>query len=274
MPEALAGLGKRLGVAEAIRRVIGVDGATLAVGSAGQALTVAALAEEGDGPLLVVVASQADALALRDDLACFLATDVRSQSAGAPDERVVLYGAWDTLPLERVSPEISTMGRRAELRWRLAHGHPPDVVVAPVRALLQRLTPNLALPIVVRRGEQLDLEDLAVRLTAAGYRREHQVEHRGEFSVRGGIVDVFGSTLEMPVRLDLFGDEVDRLGTFDVADQRTTTDLDDVWLFPCREFIPDEELRFRAESLAASLSWASSPLRRIAEGDLFDGMEG
>ncbi len=195
-------------------------------------------------------------------------------SAGAPDERVVLYGAWDTLPLERVSPEISTMGARAALRWRMAHGHAPDVVVAPVRALLQRLTPLVAQPIVVRRGEQLDLGDLALRLTAAGYRREHQVEHRGEFSVRGGIVDVFGSTLEMPVRLDLFGDEVDRLGTFDVADQRTTTELDEVWLFPCREFIPDEEIRRRAEALAGALSWASSPMRRIADGDLFDGMEG
>jgi transcription-repair coupling factor (superfamily II helicase) len=267
-------LGKRLGVAEPIRRVVGVDGATLAVGSAGQALAVAALAEESAGPLLVVSASQADALTLRDDLACFLDTQALGGRAGAPDERVVLYGAWDTLPLERVSPEISTMGARAALRWRMAHGHAPEVVVAPVRALLQRLTPRFTPPIVVRRGEQLDLGDLALRLTAAGYRREHQVEHRGEFSVRGGIVDVFGSTLEMPVRLDLFGDEVDRLGTFDVADQRTTTELDEVWLFPCREFIPDDEIRLRAESLAGSLSWASSPMRRIAEGDLFDGMEG
>jgi transcription-repair coupling factor (superfamily II helicase) len=274
VPEPLAGLGKRLGTAEAIRRVVGVDGATLAVGQAGQALAIAALAEETDGPLLVVAASQADAEQLSDDLSCFLPPSVASRAAGSPTERVALYGAWDTLPLERVSPEISTMGQRAEVRWRLAHLQPPEVIVAPVRALLQRLTPATPEPLVVRRGARLDLGELAAQLARAGYRREHQVEHRGEFSVRGGIVDVFGATLEMPVRLDLFGDEVDRLASFDIADQRTTTELDEAWLFPCREFTPDDEIRERADRLAVALPWASSPLRRIAEGDLFDGMEG
>jgi transcription-repair coupling factor (superfamily II helicase) len=260
--------------AEAIRRVAGVDGASLAVASAGQAITLAALVEASDGPLLVIAATQSDAEALRDDLACFLGTPESPRAVGAPTERVVLYGAWDTLPLERVSPEITTMGRRCELRWRLEHSHAPDVIVAPVRALLQRLAPSPAEPIVVRRGAQLDLEALSEALVASGYRREPQVEHRGEFAVRGGIIDIFGSTMEMPVRLDLFGDEVDRLGSFDVADQRTSTELEEAWLFPCREFLPDEAVRRRADVLCSQVPWASSSLRRIAEGDLFDGMEG
>jgi transcription-repair coupling factor (superfamily II helicase) len=272
--EPLAGLAARLAGAEAIQRVAGVDGASLAVASAGQALSIAALAEASEGPLLVVTPTQADAVALRDDLSCFLPTPGRPDSSGAPDERVALFGAWDTLPLERVSPELSTMGARSQLRWRFEHGDAPEVTVAPVRALLQRLAPGLERPLHLRRGERVRLEELVSFLVAAGYRREPQVEHRGEFAVRGGIVDVFGSTLELPIRLDLFGDEIDRLGSFDVADQRSTDELDEAWLFPCREFLPDEEVRGRAEQLAEALPWAGASLRRIAEGGLFDGMEG
>ena len=75
------------------------------------------------------------------------------------------------------------------------------------------------------------------RWSATGYRREHQVEHRGEFAVRGGIVDVFPSTADVPVRIDLWGDEVDRLTAFDVGDQRSSRDLDAVALFGCRELV-------------------------------------
>ena len=100
------------------------------------------------------------------------------------------------------------------------------MIVAPVRALLQRLGPaEGTAPLVIRRGEQVDVEWLLHELVARGYRREHQVEHRGEFAVRGGIVDVFPSTSDVPVRIDLWGDEVDRLTAFSVSDQRSSHDL-------------------------------------------------
>ena len=85
-----------------------------------------------------------------------------------------------------------------------------------------------------------------VRLVAMGYRREYQVEHRGELAVRGGIVDVFPSTADVPVRIDLWGDEVDRLTEFDLGDQRSIDDLDEVELFGCRELLPDDAVRGRA----------------------------
>ena len=105
-----------------------------------------------------------------------------------------LFPAWDTLPFERVSPEVATMGQRLRLLWDLGvtgPGRPargPAVVVAPVRALLQRLGPVdvAAAPVTVARGARIDLEELVSRLVALGYRREYQVEHRGEVSVRGG----------------------------------------------------------------------------------------
>ena len=140
------------------------------------------------------------------------------------DGEVELFPAWETLPFERVSPSFETMGRRLRVMWRLrAAGTPPAVVVAPVRALVQRLGPHVedVEPVVVKPGDQVDRDELVARLVAGGYRREYQVEARGEVAVRGSIVDVYPSTDDHPVRIDLWGDEVDRLSAFSVADQRS-----------------------------------------------------
>jgi transcription-repair coupling factor (superfamily II helicase) len=144
-----------------------------------------------------------------------------------------------------------------------------------VRALLQRLGPvgAAASPVVVTRGARLDLEDFVARLVGLGYRREYQVEHRGELSVRGGIVDVFPSTSDLPVRVDLWGDEVDRLTEFDPGDQRSITDLPAVELHGCREVLPTDAVRDRARALVGAEPWGRAQWERIAEGQLFDGME-
>jgi transcription-repair coupling factor (superfamily II helicase) len=151
----------------------------------------------------------------------------------------------------------------------------PRVLVAPIRALLQRLGPHVeeSSPILVQPGQQLDPVELVNRLVAAGYRREYQVEHRGELAVRGSIVDVYPSTAEAPVRIDLWGDEVDRLTEFSVADQRSTRDLDPVELFGCRELLPTPEVRDRARGLVAAEPWGREQWERLAEGLIFDGME-
>ncbi len=145
-----------------------------------------------------------------------------------------MFPAWETLPFERVSPDVPTMGRRLRLLWQLSAvpeqgaATAPDIVVAPVKAVLQRLGPwrTAARPVVVAKGDRVVVDELVAGLVAMGYRRESLVEHRGELAVRGGIVDVFPSTADEPVRIDLWGDEVDRLTRFDVADQRSTDDLD------------------------------------------------
>ena len=95
----------------------------------------------------------------------------------------------------------------------------------------------------VAKGDQVDIEGLVTRLVEYGYRREYQVEHRGEVAVRGSIVDVFPATADRPVRIDLWGDEVDRLTEFSVTDQRTTDDVDAVEILPCRELLPTAEVR-------------------------------
>ena len=117
------------------------------------------------------------------------------------------------------------------------------------------------------------MDQLLARLIAVGYRREHQVEHRGEVAVRGGIVDVFPSTADTPVRIDLWGDEVDRLTVFAVNDQRSLADLDLAVFFGCRELIPTAEVRSTAASLVTAQPWGATQWDRLAEGESFDGME-
>src|SRR5213076_1697244 len=118
----------------------------------------------------------------------------------------------------------------------------PRVLVAPVRALVQRLGPHVEAvePFAIRKADLLAPAKLVEQLVTAGYRREYLVEHRGEVSVRGSIVDVFPSTADVPVRIDLWGDEVDRLTEFSVNDQRSTATIDCAELFGCRELLPTD----------------------------------
>ena len=92
----------------------------------------------------------------------------------------------------------------------------------------------------------MDPAELVAELVRCGYRREYLVEHRGEVALRGSIVDVFPSTADAPVRIDLWGDEVDRLSEFSVHDQRSTGDVAEVDIFPARELLPTDEVRERA----------------------------
>jgi transcription-repair coupling factor (superfamily II helicase) len=151
----------------------------------------------------------------------------------------------------------------------------PSVVVAPVRALVQRLGPHVedVEPLRIRRGDRLDRDEVLARLVDGGYRREYQVEARGEVAVRGSIVDVYPSTADHPVRIDLWGDEVDRLSAFSVADQRSTHELGEAWIFPTRELLPTDEVRARAEGLVAAEPWGRDQWERLAAGEIFDGME-
>jgi transcription-repair coupling factor (superfamily II helicase) len=271
---SLVGLTERLVRIDAIQQVAGRDGASLAVAPGAQALVLAGLAEASADVLLVVTATQRDAEQLCHDLSCFLASSANEQRPGALDDPVLLFPSWDTLPLERISPDLATMAQRQAVRWAMASAKPPSVVVAPVRALLQRMTPTVSMPLVVRKGEELDVEELVAGLVRLGYRREPQVVHRGELAVRGGIVDVFGATAPAPVRLDLFGDELERLTVFDVADQRSRRDVDEAWFFACRELVVTEAIEERARQLSSSLPWTAPVTSRLVQGSSFDGMEG
>ncbi len=266
MTSPLSALPARLNDDPALLSLLGRHHAVIAVPESARAMVVSALASRSTRrPVVVAVPTTQEAERLHHDLQAFLGTD-----------RVVLFPAWEILPFERVSPSTDTMGTRLEILWRLSNPDEcPDVVVAPVRAIVQTMGPHGAEadPIVVRTGDVFDPLELVERLVGRGYHREFQVEHRGEVAVRGGIVDVFPSTSDVPVRIDMWGDDVDRLTEFSVADQRSTVDLDEVRLFPARELLATPAVRAKAESLVALEPWGRENWQRLADGEVFDGME-
>ncbi len=163
---------------------------------AARAFSVAALARETGRPVLAVTATGREA----EDLAAALRSLL-------PEEGVVEYPSWETLPHERLSPRSDTVGRRLAVLRRLAHPRPDDpetgpvsVVVAPVRSVLQPQVKGLGdlEPVALRTGQSADLEEIVEALAAAAYARVELVEKRGEFAVRGGILDVFPPTEEHP----------------------------------------------------------------------------
>ncbi len=222
---------------------------------------------------LAVTATGNDAQALATSLAAYL-----------PTAQIALLPSWETLPHERLSPRSDTVAQRLATLRRIAHPEqaaqetglePPRIVVAPLRALLQPLAPGLAdlAPVRVAPGQQLDLTALTQALADAAYIRVDMVERRGEFAVRGGIVDVFAPTDPYPVRIEFWGDEVDSLRSFSVADQRSLADVPRLWAPPCRELLLTDEVRRRASALQSAIPAAADMLGRVAQGQAVEGME-
>jgi transcription-repair coupling factor (superfamily II helicase) len=265
MNSPLAELPRGLREESALISLLGRRDGVVAVSESARAYSLAGLVALSERrPLVVAVSTGLQAQQLAHDLGHWLSA-----------EAVRVFPAWETLPFERVSPAVETMGRRIEVLAALASDDPPSVVVAPIRALLQRLGPDSTAvePVRIGVGDWVDPAELVTTLVSMGYHREYQVEHRGELAVRGGIVDVFPATADVPVRIDLWGDEVERLTEFAIADQRTTRDLSRVVVHPARELRPDAVMRERARDLIALEPWGSSHWERVAEGQLFDGME-
>ncbi|NDD61347.1 MAG: hypothetical protein EBZ46_03765 [Actinobacteria bacterium] len=213
--------------------------------------------------IVVIAATDTQSRALADDLTAFV------------DGEVLHFPAWETLPFERVSPGVETMGERMRVAARLRDAVAPRFIVTSIRAVLQRLSPaaRTFTPFVVRRGEMLDVQHLTNTLSEWGYLREHLVEHRGEFANRGGIFDVFDSTADMPVRIELWGDDVERISAFAVNDQRSIRDLAEVTLYPARELLIDDQIVQRATALASSEPWGREQWERVVTRSGFDGME-
>jgi len=230
----------------------------------------ALLATQRSAPLVVVTATGREA----DDTAAAL-------TAYLPPDTVAVLPSWETLPHERLSPRSDTVARRVAVFRRLAHPEddgpagPVRVLVMSVRALLQPVVAGLGdlVPVDVRTGDVVDLDDLALRLVDAAYTRVDMVTRRGEFAVRGGIIDVFAPTDDHPLRIELWGDTVEEVRWFSVADQRSLEAADRLWAPPCREILLTEAVRARAGALVPQLPAAVDLLDKIASGVAVEGME-
>jgi transcription-repair coupling factor (superfamily II helicase) len=217
-------------------------------------------------PVLAVVATGREA----DDLTAAL-------QALLPAADVAQFPSWETLPHERLSPRADTVGRRMAVLRRLAHpdGQPLQVVVCPVRSVLQPMLRGLGEvePVRLRVGDAADLDAVVDRLVELAYTRVDLVERRGEFAVRGGLLDVFPPTAEHPVRVEMFGDDVEDIRSFAVADQRTIAAASLLDAPPCRELLLTPGVRARAKDLLAQHPELADILGRVSEGIAVEGME-
>ena len=240
----------------------------------------AALAQSG--PLLVVTATGREA------------DDLTAELKGVYGDEVAMFPSWETLPHERLSPSVETVGARHMVLRRLADptdarlGPPLRVVVAAARSLVQPMPqrPGGVLdiePVILSVGDEADFDEVIARLVGLAYTRVDMVARRGEFAVRGGILDVFPPTAEHPVRIEFWGDEVSEMRMFAVADQRSIPELsvDTVIAVPCRELLITDEVREHAAELARQHPKRENTLpgtvpdmlAKLAEGIPVDGME-
>ena len=194
---------------------------------------------------------------------------------------IALYPSWETLPHERLSPRSDTVGRRLAVLRRLQHpgedasNGPLRVVVAPVRSILQPQVKGLAdlEPVELVKGAKHSMEDVVRGLADAAYSRVDMVEKRGEFAVRGGIIDVFAPTEEHPLRVEFWGDEIEEIRSFAVADQRTHEQVERLWAPPCRELLLTDDVRRRAAALGQAHPQLLELTDKIAAGIAVEGME-
>ncbi len=215
------------------------------------ALAIAQLASAPSGAHRTIAVVCADALSaqrLVDEIAWF-----------APALRVAPFPDWETLPYDHFSPHQDLVSERLATLYRLARSE-CDVVVVTASTALYRLVPPsylAARTFFLSQGARLDVDALRAQLALAGYQHVTQVVAPGEFSVRGGLIDLFPTGSAVPYRLDLFGDEIESIKTFDVDTQRTLYPMRDVRLLPAREFPLDDDGRARFRSR----------FREIFEGD-------
>lgn len=198
-------------------------------------------------------------------------------------EDVEVFPSWETLPHERLSPQVDTMAQRIAVLRRLIHPQSGDehagalnVVVIPVRALMQPIIHGIAdrAPVRVKAGDIVDLPNLARELENLGYTRVDMVEQRGQFSVRGGILDVFPPQEAHPLRIELWGDEVDEIRAFSLSDQRTLGVVDSgVWAVACRELLLTPQVRAKARSEMDRLPGAAEILELASQGIAAPGLE-
>ncbi len=247
-------------------------GRRLTYGGAPEGVDAMALAAaaSGDGPpILHVSRDEPRMAALAGEIAFF-----------DPGLEIVDIPAWDCLPYDRASPNPSVVSRRMAAFARLSAEQPPPIVLTTVSAVLQRVPPAAMLRDSVRHlapGMRLDLDELAAFLEANGYHRAETVREHGEYALRGGIADAFPSGLLEPVRIDLFGDEIEEIRRFDPLSQRTTGREEALILAPVSEFLLDDASRTRFRTGYRALFGAvvaEDPLyRSVTEGRRMSGME-
>ena len=217
-------------------------------------------ARSQSSPLVVVTASSRRATELKDELETYLGVG-----------GILELPPWETLPHEKLSPKNDTVAARIKVLHSLESA---QIIVTSVRALIQPIAP-LEIPLLsLEIGTEIAMEKLISHLVLLGYLRTDLVERRGDFAVRGGILDLFLPDQDHPIRIDFFGDEIEELAWFTVADQRTYEPVTGaVIIYPCREILLTQATQERARYLTAAYPEVSEITTKLGQGIYVDGME-
>jgi transcription-repair coupling factor (superfamily II helicase) len=236
---------------------------------ASKALFLFGLQQESQRPLIVVTATNDEAETLVSDLEFFGRTIFAKEGQPLPELRS--FPSWGLLPFEADSPDSRTVGERMHFLYSLVSDL-PGIYVVSAQSLLQKLPPwELFIDSVktIKRTAQLDPDLLVASLAAIGYESSSLVTRVGEFSRRGGIVDLFSPLHDQPVRLEFFGDTVESMRTFDPETQRSTGELSQVVVLPVRELIVTEQGRERFQNRVDDQALND----QLKEGTLMPGVE-
>src|SRR6201996_6072409 len=223
---------RHLALARGRRRVSGLT-------STARALYLPLFARAANVPVVIVVADNKAA----DTLQIALRAGCELTGAIAP-ERVLKLPAHDVLPFENLSPHPEVQEQRAATLWKIATGA-ASVVIAPVEAAAMRFfsaSYYADLARILRRGEEIDIDALITHLTSVGYSAVDVVEMPGQYTRRGGILDVYSPEADRPVRIEFFGDEIETIRKFDPETQRSQSGLDETELLPLTETPVTERL--------------------------------
>ena len=223
---------RHLALARGRRRVSGLT-------STARALYIPLFARAAQVPTVVIVADNkaADTMHLALRAGCDL-------TGAIPADRVLRLPAHDVLPFENLSPHPDIQEQRAKTLWKIATGE-ASIVVAPVESAAMKLFPApfyAGLAQILRRGEEVDVDTLLAHLTSIGYTRNDIVEMPGQFTRRGGILDIYSPEADRPVRFEFFGDEIESIRKFDPETQRSAAPLDEARLLPLTETPVTERL--------------------------------
>lgn len=231
-----------------------------------KALYIVLLYQATEKPIFVLVDGNKQAETLLESIEVFFHLLFEGRDLPAPQ----LVPALDVLPHQRLSPHNEIEEKRAIALWRLSTQKVP-ITIAPVASALLRTESAefyRQLALTLRTGEEISLEDLVQHLESIGYERREPVEMVGEYSVRGGILDVFPAESARPVRIEFFGDEIESIRTFDVESQRSVLKITTATLLPLAEYP-------RSRSLLRQLAEAAGKLDLDLSnpGEIFPGWE-
>ncbi|QYJ73538.1 transcription-repair coupling factor [Shewanella sp. FJAT-51649] len=198
----------------------------------GQAVTLASLVRQHKSTTLIVTSDTPTALSIELELNYLLAKSAI---------KVRLFPDRETLPYDSFSPHQDLISQRLETLSQITQAE-HSVVIVPVTTLMMRLPPKSYLSsnvFVLKKGDKYQLHDVRQQLTDTGYHLVEQVYEHGEFAIRGSILDIFPTGVNMPLRIELFDDEVETIRYFDPETQRSSTPVDAVRLLPAKEFPTD-----------------------------------